>query len=46
MNEGRRNILGDFVMSSTIGCAAFIAFVCLCAIIASSIMVILTFLKK
>jgi len=45
MEEGRRNLLGDFLMSTAIGCATLLAFLVMCVVIASTLIVIISFLK-
>jgi len=45
MKEGKRNILGDLIMSITIGCATFLAFILLCALMWGTFMIFATYLK-
>jgi membrane-anchored protein YejM (alkaline phosphatase superfamily) len=45
MEEGKKNILGNFLMSVTIGCATFIAFLILCIVMWATTMIFLSYLK-
>jgi hypothetical protein len=45
MDEGRRNLLGDFVMSSVIGCAAFFALIFISFMAVTAFIIILSFFK-
>ena len=45
MNDGKRNILGDFVMSSVMGCAAFLALIFISFMVGVSFMIILSIFK-
>jgi hypothetical protein len=45
MNDGKRNILGDFVMSSVMGCAAFFALIFISFMVVTAFIIILSFFK-
>ena len=45
MKDGRRNVLGDLVMASVTGCAAFIGFIAICLVLFTSLGIILSLLK-
>jgi len=45
MDEGRRNLLGDFVMSSVIGCAAFFALIFISFMAVTAFIIILSLFK-
>jgi len=46
MEERRKKLLGDFVMSSVVGCATFLAFICMTAVIGIVLMIFLSFLNN
>ena len=45
MDEGKRDLLGDFVMSSVMGCAAFLALIFIFFMSAIAFMIILSMFK-
>ena len=45
MDDGKRNILGDFVVSSVMGCAAFLALIFIFFISSIAFIIILSFFK-
>jgi len=45
MNEGKKDLLGDFVMSSVIGCAAFFALIFISFMTVTAFIIILSFFK-
>ena len=46
MNSGKKNLLGDLVMSTVIGCATLFAFLFMCILIGTTLTVIVSFLKN
>jgi len=45
MDDGKRNLLGDFVMSSVMGCAAFFALIFISFMVGTAFIIILSFFK-
>jgi hypothetical protein len=45
MDGGKRNILGDFIMSSVMGCAAFFALIFLSFMVGVVFIIIISFFK-
>jgi len=45
MDEGKRNLLGDLVMSSVMGCAAFFALIFLSFMVGVAFIIITSFFK-
>ena len=45
MDEGKRNLLGDFVMSSVMGCAAFLALIFIFFMSSITFIIILSIFK-
>ena len=45
MDEGKRNLVGDFVVSSVMGCAAFLALIFISFISATAFIIILSMFK-
>jgi hypothetical protein len=45
MDEGKRDLLGDFVMSSVMGCAAFFALIFISFMAVTAFIIILSLFK-
>jgi len=45
MDEGRKNLLGDFVISSVMGCAIFLALIFISSMTAITFLIILSIFK-
>ncbi len=45
MNDGRKNILGDFVMSTVIGCATFLGLIFITVMIGTSLAILISIIK-
>jgi hypothetical protein len=45
MDEGKRNILGDFIISTVIGCAGILAILFISFMIVVAFMIIITMFK-
>jgi hypothetical protein len=46
MNWDKRNILGDLIMSTVLGCATLFALLVMCVIIGTTLALIISFLKQ
>jgi len=45
MDDGKRDLLGDFVMSSVMGCAAFFALIFISFMVGTTFIIIISFFK-
>ncbi len=46
MNDGRKNVLGDFLMSSVIGCATFVGLIFISVMVGTSLMILASIMFK
>ncbi len=46
MEEGRKNLVGDLIISTTVGCAIFVGSICIVTIIGATVVAIVSVLKN